>query len=320
MNEDQTFVGEEHRTNLRSGLIAVVACASVMAIWYYLFGEKISESARRAQEEQQTPLVNVAPSADSSWQVVEVEGHRPAAIVTGVGEQGSSPIPLTVVTQENMDAVIAARAESRAKLIAAQAVVSECDAALLKLQAFIQEWDQRYTAVLDDDRGRRFASDSDAVEKLATLFQQPLAGAEKLAAWTQELNAIADPIRKAAATGDDFQVTDELRTYLQELLTRVTDANQRHSAHQRLIDSLTLSTQEQPLSAATLRDAIAEYETRVAEELSVEATRRRKEELQRAMEEQSAAITEAEKRRIEADTQAPHPSHRCSRSSRHRDT
>lgn len=304
MNEDQTFVGEVHRTNMQQALIAVVATGALMAIWYYLFGDKLSESARLAQKEEQTPLVNVAPSADSSWQVVEVEGRTPAAIVTGVGEQGSSPIPLTVVTQENEDAVIAARAESRAKLIAAQAIVSECDAALLKLQASIQEWEQRYAAVLDDDRGRRFASDSAAVEKLAAMFQEPLAGNEKLATWTQELNAIADPIRKAAASGDDFQVTDELRTYLQELLTRVTDANLRHASHQKLIDSLILSTQDQPLSAVTLRDAIAAYETRVAEELSVEATRRRKEELQKAIEEQSAAITEAEKRRIEADTQA----------------
>jgi hypothetical protein len=136
------------------------------------------------------------------------------------------------------------------------------------------------------------------------MFQQPLAGNDQLTTWTQELNAIADPIRKATASGDDFHVTDELRTYLQGLLTRVTDANQRLGAHQRLIDSLTLSTQDQPLSAVSLRDAIAAYETRVNDELSNEATRRRKEELQKAIEEQSAAITEAEKRRIEADTQA----------------
>lgn len=304
MNEDESFVGEEHRTTMRSGLIAVVACGGVLAIAYYFFGDKINESARHAKQSQESSPVHAVQDAESPWPVVEVEGRQRKFVPTGVSEQHSAMIPLTVVTQENMDAVVAARAESQAKLIAAQAIVGECDATILKLQASIEEWDRRYASVLDDDRGRRFASDSTAVEKLATMFQQPLVGADKLTTWIQELNAIADPIRKATASGDDFHVTDELRTYLQELLTRVTDADQRHGAHQRLIDSLTLSTQDQPLSAVTLRDAIAAYETRVADELSVDATRRRKEELQKAMEEQSAAITEAEKRRIEADTQA----------------
>ena len=304
MNEDQTYVGEEHRTSMRSALIAVVACVAVLAITYYFFGNKISESVKFAKEAQQTPQVNTVQTEESPWPVVDVEGRQHYPVVTEVGEQHQSLIPLTVVSPESREAAIAARAASQAKLIAAQSVVNDCDAALRELQTAIQEWDQQYAGVLDDDRGRRFASDPVAVEKLATQFQQPLAGNDKLAIWTQELNAIAEPIRNATASGDEFHVTEELRTYLQEILTQVTDAHNRHASLQKLIDSLTLSTQSQQLAEVTLREAIASYERRLVDELSADATKRRAEELKKSLEAQSAAITEAEKRRIDAETEA----------------
>lgn len=322
MTDGQINIGDEHRTNMRSAILATIGCAAAMFIFYFLIGKRINESARVAEQVRQTQLaeheqlrqneiaaqqmrsqMNEVQSALSSGQVIEVEGRTHKDRVTEVEQQLQSLQVLTVETRAGIDAAVAAHSQAQADLIRVQATLHNCETALTELKTSLQTWEQNYVVIFDDDRGRKIASDANAVAKLATLVQEPLPSSSEIASWPLELQQLARPIRDAATKGLEFHVSNDHRTALEQFLTRVNDAKKRLVARQQIIDLLLVQTEAATPSDLTLSQAVVGYEQMLLDDLTSQAVEKRREALQKSIDEQSAAIQQAELARIEAETQ-----------------
>lgn len=307
----------------RSALISLVACCVFIGVFYLLGGRhllrsaKVTEETRVAQQaaeekirsneqtvnELQSQLRSVRDSFQANEsQLTETETIR--ARLEDI-EQSLGELPnLVGEAKTQVDASVMRNARSRAEFVAVAALMEKCSNGLDELMRQTRSWQSELTPLLQDDRGRRLASDPDAVLRFLVVSKEEHPTVADIAAWTQEFNEASRPIREAVAKEQrEIQTTPDDRAYFEAILTRVESASLKLTRSQEVLRLLLVETSEQPVATRTLEQALAVAEQEALNRFVEEANQERMAKLKAAVDEQSKALQEAEEIRIAAETE-----------------
>jgi hypothetical protein len=322
MSDGSSSVLGEARNDMRMALITVGISLGMLLVFYYLSGQRmlrsehLAEETRVAQQQADEKIrSNEALVQDIQSQLSSVrqslsreemnlaEAQTLKDRLTEI-EQALSQMPnLTDNVRMELDQMAARRARSRAELVSVGALLTQCDKALERMSELTHTWQSDYSLILQDDRGRRIASDPAALAQVSTVFMEVLPTSDDCNAWLRELAELSRPIRAAVASEADYQVQPSDRTYVEGLLTRVESANQRLAARQGIIERYLALSSQRPVAERTLEQALQTAEQEALAELVVQATEKRVEALRATVEEHSEVIRQAEEERILAATQ-----------------
>lgn len=310
------------RSDMKQAMVSTALCAIVFVGLYYLGGRyfidstTIAEDARRAQEIADEQLrQNELTTAQLQGQMSEVrdalnrgevhdqDGQRHKDRLTTIEQQLLSLPGLSEQMRAEIDAAASRRAIARAKLIEADALIRRCFTDLSEARELEQEWSEYYLAILDDDRGRKIATDQSAVAEISTLLQSPLPTDVDLTSWYLQLNPVAINIQHKVAARSDYQVTSEDQEFLEQFHTRVRDAKTSFLSWEAHFDRLLHQSLRASPAEFTLREAIARYQQQLHSEMAQEAEEKRVAELQRVIDEQAAETQRIEEERLKAEAE-----------------
>jgi hypothetical protein len=249
----------------------------------------------------QSQLIDVR-DALARGEVRDADGRLLKDRLTEIEQELRQTPALTDQSRAEIDAAASQRARMQAEFIAVESLADRCDSALKDLDQTLENWRRDYLPILDDDRGRKIAADAKAVAQLVTLFEGSFPEERDAHTWRLELEAVTQPIRDAAKQGSEYRVSPEDRVFLESFLTRVDAANRQLRTRKRTMDRLLLDADRQAPAEVTLRDALETHDQQLLIEFATAATEKRVEALRRTVEEQSAAIQQAEEERIAAAT------------------
>ena len=278
----------------RSALISFIVCVALISL-FHLFGgrqwirtAKVTEETRVAQQaaeekirsneqtvsELQSQLQSIRDlfqSKESQLDETETIRSRLEQI-----EKSLTGLPnLVGEAKTQLDASVMRNARSRAEFVAVAALIEKCGDELDQLMRQTRSWQSELEPLLKDDRGRKLASDPDAVLRFLVVSKEGHPTVSDIAAWTQEFNEAARPIREAVVEEQrEIQTSPEDRSYFEAILTRVESASLKLTRSQEVLRLLLVETSEQPAATRTLEQALAVAEqealNRFVEEANLE--------------------------------------------------
>jgi len=163
-------------------------------------------------------------------------------------------------------------------------------------------WETETMPLLTNDRGRQLASDEKTLQTFMVATTGIFPTVKNSIDWLAEYQEVVDPLKNAEAQGiKNFSTISETHTFLESLLTKTNEANQRLEKRRRAVEVILATTSEHDSSDLTLAEGIKNAEDQQLKLRLEKAIEDRAPQLKKVIDEQADAFIATRKKFILAE-------------------